>query len=178
MKDKEVLIVGIVGNRNRGKSFVLSKLSGDILPDGASIKTQGISIKYPKMKEGGKEADYILMDYGFEDALLENDEFKNDQNISKEEAGIKLKSIVSDKILTEHFIQNFIIQKSNILILVIGILNYQEQKLLNRIKTENENKFKNETPPPFFVIHNLQAFSLKKQVEDYIEETLLHSATF
>ena len=178
MKNKEVLIVGVVGNRNRGKSFVLSKLSRDILPDGTSIKTEGISIKYPKMKEG-KESDYILMDSaGFENALLENDEFKNDPNISKEEAKKKLKSIASDKTLTEYFIQNFIIQKSNILVLVIGILNYPEQKLLNRIKTENENKLKKGTPPPFFVIHNLQTFSLKKQVEDYIEETLLHSATF
>jgi hypothetical protein len=52
MKDKEVLIVGVVGNRNRGKSFVLSKLI---------IKTEGISIKHPKM-EKGKEAKYILMD--------------------------------------------------------------------------------------------------------------------
>ena len=61
---------------------------------------------------------------------------------------------------------------------MIGILNYPEQKLLNRIKTENKNKKKNSTPPPLFVVHNLQTFSLKKQVEDYIEETLLKSATF
>ena len=39
MKDKEVLIVGVVGNRNRGKSFVLSKLSNVNLTDGSSIKT-------------------------------------------------------------------------------------------------------------------------------------------
>lgn len=181
MKDKEVLIVGVVGNRNRGKSFVLSKLSKQILPDGTSIKTEGISIKYPEMKDG-KEAKYILMDSaGFENALLENDEFKNDPNLKKEEARKKLKLIASDKTLTEYFIQNFIIQKSNILVLVIGILNYPEQKLLNRIKTENENKFKNKKGghiQPLFVIHNLQTFSLIKQVEDYVNETLLKSATF
>jgi len=178
MKEKEILTVGVVGNRNRGKSFVLSKLSGARLPDGTSIKTEGISIKYPEMEEK-KEAKYILMDSaGFENALLESDEFKNDSNLSKEEAKKKLKLVASDKTLTEYFIQNFIIQKSNILVLVIGILNYPEQKLLNRIKTENEIKFKNQTPPPFFVVHNLQTFSLKRQVEDYIEETLLHSATF
>ena len=73
MKDEEVLIVGVVGNRNRGKSFVLSKLSNVNLPDGTSIKTEGISIKYPRMEEGEK-AKYILMDSaGFENALLEND---------------------------------------------------------------------------------------------------------
>ena len=178
MKEKEVLTVGVVGNRNRGKSFVLSKLSGARLPDGTSIKTEGISIKYPEMSDN-KEAKYILMDSaGFENALLESDEFKNDDKMSKEEAKKQLKLVASDKTLTEYFIQNFIIQKSNILVLVIGILNYPEQKLLNRIKTENEMKFKNQTPPPFFVVHNLQTFSLKQQVEDYIEETLLHSATF
>ena len=181
MKDKEVLIIGVVGNRNRGKSFVLSKLSKQILPDGTSIKTEGISIKYPEMKDG-KDAKYILMDSaGFENALLENDEFKNDPNMKKDEAQQKLKLIASDKTLTEYFIQNFIIQKSNILVLVIGILNYPEQKLLNRIKTENENKFlkkKGGLIPPLFVVHNLQTFSLIKQVEDYIKETLLKSATF
>ena len=178
MKDKEVLIVGVVGNRNRGKSFVLSKLSNVNLPDGTSIKTEGISIKYPKMEEG-KDAKYILMDSaGFENALLETDEFTNDPNIPREDALKMLKLIASDKTLTEYFIQNFIIQKSNILIVVIGILNYPEQKLLNRIKTENKNKFKNQTPPPLFVVHNLQTFSLKKQVEDYIKETLTKSATF
>ena len=89
-----------------------------------------------------------------------------------------LKLIASDKTLSEYFIQNFIIQKSNILIVVIGILNYPEQKLLNRIKTENKNKFKNSNPPPLFVIHNLQIFSLKKQVTDYVKEVLTKSATF
>ena len=61
MKNKEVLIVWVVGNRNRGKSLVLSKLSNVSLPDGTSIKTEGISIKYPQMEEG-KDAKYILMD--------------------------------------------------------------------------------------------------------------------
>lgn len=178
MKDEEVLIVGVVGNRNRGKSFILSKLSNVNLPDGTSIKTEGISIKYPKMEEG-KKAKYILMDSaGFENALLETDEFTNDPNIPREDALKMLKLIASDKTLTEYFIQNFIIQKSNILIVVIGILNYPEQKLLNRIKTENKNKFRQQNIPPLFVVHNLQTFSLKKQVEDYIEETLMKSATF
>lgn len=32
--------------------------------------------------------------------------------------------------------------------------------------------------PQIFVVHSLTNFSLKKQVEDYIEEVLLKSATF
>lgn len=175
MKNEEKLIVGVVGNRNRGKSFVLSQLSKESLPDGTSIKTEGISIKYPRMTDE-KIADYVLIDSaGFENALLETDEFKQDSGITKEKALVSLKDIASDKTLTEYFLQNFIIQKSNILMVVIGILSYPEQKLLNRIKTENEKKPGN---PPLFIIHNLQTFSLKVQVEDYIKETLLKSATF
>ena len=175
MKTAKKLIVGVVGNRNRGKSFLLSKLSNEVLPDGSSIKTEGISIKYPKMAEG-KESEYILMDSaGFENALLETDEFKQEFNLDKEKAIIDLKEIASDKTLTEYFLQNFIIQKSNILMVVLGILSYNEQQLLNRIKIENKRKKGN---PPLYVIHNLQTFSLIEQVEDYIEDTLMKSATF
>ena len=83
MKNEEKLVVGVVGNRNRGKSYVLSKLSNVLLPDGSSIKTEGISIKYPRMDEG-KKADYILMDSaGLENALLETDDFKQEQGLDK-----------------------------------------------------------------------------------------------
>jgi len=175
MKNEEKLVVGVVGNRNRGKSYVLSKLSNVLLPDGSSIKTEGISIKYPRMDEG-KKADYILMDSaGLENALLETDDFKQEQGLDKDKAILNLKEIAGDKTLTEYFLQNFVIQKSNILMVVLGILSYSEQKLLNRIKIENKKKQGN---PPLYVIHNLQTYTTKKQVIDYIDETLLKSATF
>ena len=176
MRKEEKLIFGVVGNRNRGKSFLLSKLSDETLPNSTSIKREGISIKYPRMGEEGKPADYILMDSaGFENALLETDEFKQEHGLNKEKAIVDLKEIASDKTLTEYFLQSFVVQKSNILIVVLGIISYNEQQLLNRIKFENKNK---EGNPPLYVIHNLQTFSLKVQVEDYIQETLLKSATF
>ena len=178
MKVLKKLVVGVVGNRNRGKSFLLSKLSGEILPDCSSIKTEGISIKYPKMDKES-QAEYILMDSaGLENALLESEDFKQEEResgIEKDKARFNLREIAADKTLTEYFLQSFIIQKSNILLVVIGILSYNEQKLLNRIKIENKKKNGN---PPLFVVHNLQTYSLKEQVQDYIKETLLNSATF
>ena len=39
-----------MGNGNRGKSFLLSKISGFDFPTGYSVKTKGISIKYPEKK--------------------------------------------------------------------------------------------------------------------------------
>ena len=115
MKEEKVLTVGILGNRNSGKTFILSKLSGVNLPVG--IKTEGISIKYPRM-EKDKPANYILIDSaGFENPLLETNEFTIDKIIKKEDKLRELELRVSDKILTEYFIQNFIIQKSNLLII-------------------------------------------------------------
>ena len=39
-----------------------------------------------------------------------------------------------EKLITELLLQNYIIHISDILILVIGILSYSEQKLLNKLK--------------------------------------------
>ena len=83
MKEKKVLRVGILGNRNSGKTFILSKLSRLNLPVG--IKTEGISIKYPEM-EKDKPAEYILIDSaGFENPFLETNEFNKDIDIKKED---------------------------------------------------------------------------------------------
>ena len=43
-KKEENLKVGIIGNANKGKSFLLSKISKINLPAGTSIRTQGLSI--------------------------------------------------------------------------------------------------------------------------------------
>ena len=49
---------------------------------------------------------------------------------------IDLSTIAKDKALTELFLQNFIMTESDILIAIVGILTYSEQKLLNRIKSD------------------------------------------
>ena len=46
-KNKPLLKIGIIGNANKGKSFLLSKISKIELPSGMSIRTEGLSIKYP-----------------------------------------------------------------------------------------------------------------------------------
>ena len=174
MKTKDVLIVGVLGNKGKGKTFLLSKLSGESLPIG--IKTKGICIKYPEMKDKVL-AKYIIMDSaGSDNALLENDKFKNFNSLKDDDKIKNFRLMNSDESLTNNFIQNFVIKKSNIKIVVLGELTSQEQKLLMNIKNKNQKISYNS--PILFVVHNLKNFSLKKQVEDYIEEVLLKSATF
>ena len=85
----------------------------------------------------------------------------------------QLDNLARDKSLTENFLQNIIINESNMLLIVVGNLTYQEQKLINKIKEETVNKNQS-----LYVIHNLQTFVEKSQVEHYIENTLKKSATF
>ena len=45
-KEEKQIIVGVIGNGNKGKSFFLEKLSGYQIPKGFNLKTEGLSIRY------------------------------------------------------------------------------------------------------------------------------------
>ena len=76
--------------------------------------------------------------------------------------------------MREFFLQSFIIKESDILLIVVGKLTYSEQLLINKIKEESKKLKKTK----IFIIHNLQEFRTKEQVQDYIKDSLLKSATF
>ena len=60
-KDEELITIGVIGNSNKGKSFLLSKISKIKLLTGASIQTKGLSVKYPDLK-GYEGRQLILLD--------------------------------------------------------------------------------------------------------------------
>ena len=66
---EERVRIGVVGNGNNVKSFILSKLTNFKVP--SSIKTEGISIKYPDMKTKDGKGIIIIDSLGFETTLLE-----------------------------------------------------------------------------------------------------------
>ena len=173
-KTQQVIKIGIIGNSNKGKSFLLSKISKINLPSGTSIRTSGLSIKYPDDLNLFKERKIVLLDSaGLETPVLKDDEYLNNKNNINEKELFKEKS--REKLITELFLQNYIINNSDILLIVVGILTYSEQKLLNRIKTEIQRAKINK---PLYIIHNLITFTSIKQVEEYINKYLLKSATF
>ncbi len=167
--------IGVVGNGNKGKSFLLNKLSNFDLPASTTIRTEGLSLKYPDLAKE-KFKNIILLDSaGTETPLTLTDEEINELNNNKKYQD-KIEELAKDKTLTELFLQNIIITTSDLLILVVGILTYSEQKLLNRVK--KELKKSNKKTKKLYVIHNLQTFTKIEQVEKYITEQLMHSATF
>ena len=174
MKNKELVKVGVVGLRNKGKSWILQKFLNKDLPKGTSIKTEGLSIKYLNDEDILKNRNYILLDSaGTEEPLLDND--KKLLNMNQDEALSQLELIAKDKTSTELFLQQFITNTCDILLFVVGVLTYSEQKLLTKIQKILKQK---KGYKKLFIIHNLQNFVKVKQVEDYLEEYLKHSATF
>ena len=156
--------VGVLGVSAVGKTFILKKLLGK----GGDIKaTKGISVFYPEIEEKNKL--FVCLDsQGSEEPII--DEKKSTEqifNLSEEERKNIVKDLSKDKKFTEIFIQDFIINKSNILIVVVDQLTFSEQKLINRLRELDFDKL--------FVIHNLQFFGNKEIIEDYIENVIKKS---
>ena len=74
--------------------------------------------------------------------------------------------------------QNYIICNSDILLIVVGILTYSEQKLLNKIKIQLKNSSYAKNNKRLFIIHNLMTFTKIAQVKEYIDNILFKSVTF
>ena len=174
-KNKDLITIGVLGNNNKGKSFLLSKISKIQLLSGTSINTEGLSVRYPELK-GYKGRKLILLDSaGLETPVLVREDINKKNNIKDEsEKSKEFKENTRDKIMTEFFLQNLIIEVSDVLLIVVGKLTYSEQLLINKIKMESKNKNKK----VIFIIHNLQEFRIKEQVEKYIKNTLLKCSTF
>ena len=203
----KTLKIGIIGNSNKGKSFILSKLSKIDLPAGTSIKTEGLSIKYPDLKIYKDRRITLLDSAGLETPVLKEQLEKESNSIDKQQQDEKENKLIKDenlkiensnigqqskdeneteteifkeksreKIITESFLQNYIIYNSDILLVVVGILTYSEQKILNKIKSNLKKKLPNK--PIICIIHNLITYITVNQVKSYIEETLLKSVTF
>lgn len=183
LKSKPVILVGLLGNKNKGKSFLLSKLVELEIPQDFSIYTEGINVYFGEKDEkclailNSFSQEYPLLKKKsiFINSIGEKNEFNNNiDNNSKNEI-IENKDInenssfeeyLRDKIITEKFIEHFIIDISHIVILVVGDITFNEQQFLARIKNNIKiSKY-------IYVLHNLKNYQSKSSVENYIENTL------
>ena len=159
--EDNIIVLGVIGLGNVGKSYLLSLFTGEEFPTGDSIHTKGISIK--------KKKKLIILDSeGVEAPLtksnISEDLYPKEGLLEKEinESDGLIQTIARDKKAVELFIQDFIIDKSSILFIVVGQLTLTEQKLINRIVNETNKKL-------IFVIHNLKNLYSKEQINDYIQ---------
>ena len=171
-KNQKMIKIGVIGNSNKGKSFLLSKISKIKLPSGTSIRTEGLSIKYPDLEKFKDRKIALLDSAGLETPVLN---LSKPDNFPDDKINELFREKSREKLITELFLQNYIINNSDVLIAVVGILTYSEQKLLMKIKKEIERSKIN---TPLFIIHNLITYTSVQQVQEYINNFLLKSATF
>ena len=186
-KNENIIKIGVIGNANKGKSFILSKISKmESLPSGYSIKTEGLSIKYPNLETHKHRKIALLDSAGLETPVLvkeqeneknndEKKEEKKDKEKKYEDKNDLFKEKCREKLITELFLQNYIIHNSDVLIVIVDCLSFSEQKLIMKVKKEIERAKRNK---PLYIIHNLKTYTTKIQVDNYIDNTLLKSATF
>jgi hypothetical protein len=156
-KDIETLVIGVLGQFNKGKTHIISKLSKfEGLPTGFSISTEGISIKYPV----DEKRKITLLDIaGFETSI----KYKNSKDIMN----------YIDRIHTENFLKKYVLTNSDVVIYVVNILTYTDQRMLSRVKyILNQIGKSTGKKKSLYVFHNLSQLSTRTQVEDYVNDVL------
>ena len=162
-KENEYTIVGFVGRENIGKTYVLNKLCEQALPSGTNVNTQGLSIKYFE--------NYICMDsaglqvpvYYYDEKLLNRFAIKADD--LKENEDIRYK-MINDRTLTDMFIQDFILDVCQIIVIVVGQLSQNDQKFIERIT----NKYKSKKR--IIILHNFSNLYSREDVEKRIQKDI------
>ena len=159
IKSTKKSIVSILGHSNRGKTYILQKISGEKLSPGYQIQTLGLSIKIPENRN------MVLLDTAGTNAPLLIDDNaedpRNKPNFQKE-----LDKINLCQIITNYIVQTFVINEADTLICIVGMLTAGEQQFLNRIKKNCKNKKR------LIVIHNLINCYSKTDIENYIKDVL------
>ena len=162
---QKYLRISVIGNANRGKTFILQKIS-TLNFDGAighTVSTQGLSIKFPK------DYEYVLLDTLGNNSPILIDDINNDPR-DNENYEDSVKNEIKDRLISNYIIQNFIIQKADIIICVVGQLTTSEQQFLNKVKNTCKNKIN------LYIIHNLINLD-KDEIPKYIENVLKKSVT-
>ena len=150
--------------------------------DSAGQETPLLNMESSKVTENliRKEENDVINETEQEEEESENHNANSEKNDVKkkiddieDEKDKEFEKYSRDKLITEFFIQKFIIWKSDILILVVGNISLTEQKLLYTVKKEVKDLNKNHNQNKYiFVIHNLKEYNTEKDAFDYIENTL------
>ena len=167
LKNEKILKIGLLGLKNSGKSFVLSKILGENIFD--KKETEQLYLRFVNLEN--KTLAFIDPP-GTGRSMKKSgvNEIKEGNKYDEEEKNIEQ---------TDNFLINFIIKKSDFLIVVVGALNIYEQKLILKLKAKDlEHKEAFSKLKRIFIIHNLKEFSKKEEIKDHIKNVILNSKTF
>lgn len=158
------ILIGVIGYENVGKTHILNKLVRAYLPCGYNHHTEGLSFKI----SNDPKYPIICVDSAGCGKPIPYCQDKN-QIVFEAESKAKTEKKIekaNDKIMTETFIQDFILENSNIILIVVGQMNQDYQKMVERVIQQYRNK-------KIFLIHNFSNLSLIESVNDKIKRDIL-----
>lgn len=166
-----------IGETNKGKTFIVNKLTGNNLKTGDEYKTEGLSCKltdFTYSYDGINESDgpeknkFLIFDTaGRSEPLLRN----SNDNESKSDLKALVEKNYDDLKTSENFLKNLLINHSQIIFVIVNQLSLAEQIFLYQLKSQRNFD-------QIFVIHNLFNFETRKDLEKYINETIVRSIYF
>jgi hypothetical protein len=161
--------IGVVGNFDKGKSYISAKLSDMSISSGYANETEAISIKYPKTPSHGIA---VYDSSGFETPILFYKDERMKGDLPDTEKMAIIRSMTIDRTHRENVLQQFILESSSIILLVVNKLEKADQTLYNRLKFISTGN--NE----LCVIHNLSLIYDKSEVQKYIDTELKQCFNF
>ena len=185
-KENKNIVVGILGNKNRGKSFLLGRIIGKTNytnKSGFLVTTQGISANFPLIDDN---TNIITLDTaGKDNPLLDSSNFikiSDSNSTTKDKSKTEhIKNIARDQRVSEIVLSDFIIKESDVLITVLEQLSFAEQDMLKNLINQLKSKKMEANSireKKLLVIHNLMNFTNIETIDNFIENTLLKSLTF
>ncbi|KAL4442561.1 hypothetical protein ABPG74_006963 [Tetrahymena malaccensis] len=174
-------VVGMQGQRNKGKTFLLNSLINSEFPSDYNVSTPGICLKFDHFEN--KNIIYIdseglscpiEIDYDNNANYKKLKEKLENDGVLDQEIDKLLQNDISNKHLdqkvTEQLQQGFIIQSSHILFIVVSNITQDDQKLIHTISQQlaGDNK-----PKEVYIVHNLKETHNQKYIEYYIQKLKL-----
>ena len=165
--------ISIIGDSNKGKTFIANLLVGNKIKSGWDYKTRGISCKLSDFhfkSSENKNEKFLIFDSGGRSEPLLIDP-KEKAKLNDETLKMTVESNNRDLKESGEFMRNFLINNSRIIIVIVNQLSLTEQLFLYDLKTEKKYE-------ELFIIHNLFIFKTKNEIENYINNTLITSIYF
>ena len=168
----------VIGETNKGKTFIVNLLTGNLLKSGVEVKTEGISCKLTNFKSDDEintlpslhEDKFLVFDTaGRSEPILIDP--KRRETLKDESLKREVESCNRDLKKSEEFMKNMLIKNSKIILVVVNQLSLAEQIFLYELK--NDGNF-----IKLFIVHNLFNFQNRQDLEDYINNTIFNTIYF
>ena len=143
--DRGRLIISTAGGYNKGKTHILSKILNLNLPKGFNMHTEGLSVKLLN--------DALIIDTpGRENPI---NWFGNNLFSFIDNEQVTIDQQIKDKLIMDQLMEDFLVDVSNVFILVVNQLTLTDQILVNNYIKKYERALKeNQEHKQLVIIHN------------------------